>query len=126
MRMPFSMAVIMVGIPGLHGDHGGLGDVKLGDLIERRRRAEVIDANAVEQADGGAARAELRDFVLEICQHFVHFSAGVGFYFFYVFESGAARSGGLILVSYLVFSRFSESWCQWIRPSPYALYCLRL
>ena len=83
------------GIPRLNGDHRGFGDVQLGDLIERRRRAEVIDANAVEKADGSAAGAELSDFVLEVCQHFVHFGAGVSFYFFDVFESGAARSGGL-------------------------------
>ena len=81
-------------VPGLNGDERGFGDVQLSDLIERRGRAEVIDANAVEKADGGAAGAEVGHFVLQVGQHLVHFGAGVGFYFFDVLEGAAARSGG--------------------------------
>ncbi len=57
-------------IPRLHGDQGGLGDVQVGNLIERRRRTVVIGAHVVQQADRSAPGPDAGHIVLQIASTF--------------------------------------------------------
>src|SRR5579872_5616276 len=47
-------------------------------LIDGRRRPVIIDLDVIEEADGSASSTDVRHFVLQIAQHFLHASLGCG------------------------------------------------
>jgi len=69
-------------VPRLDGDQRRLGNVQIGHLIYRSRSTVIIYLEIVENAHRRAAGADAGDGVLQIRQHFVHASLGVGLQLF--------------------------------------------
>ena len=78
-------------VPGLDGDQRRLGNVQVADLVERRGRAVVIDADVVENADRRAAGADGGHVVLQIVDGLLHASLGVGLDFLHGLERVCRR-----------------------------------
>ena len=96
--MAFSIAAICETSQGWMVMSDGSGHVQIGHLVERRRRAVIIDAQGVENAHRRAAGADGGDIVLHVGQHFVHAGLGMGFH---VADVGENVIGGeLVQVSY--------------------------
>ena len=66
-------------VPGLDRDHERLRHVQRGYLVDRRRRAVVIDLDAVEQVDRSTSGADVRHLVLKPGQHLLHAGLRAGF-----------------------------------------------
>ena len=68
-------------VPRLDGDQGRLGNVQVGDLVQRRGRAVVIHADVVQDAQRGAPGADGGHVVLQIRDGLLHAGLEVRFDF---------------------------------------------
>src|SRR5436190_15731559 len=59
-------------VPRRDGNQRRLRHVQVGKLVQRRRRAVVIDANVIQDAQRGAAGADGRHLMLEIGDRLLH------------------------------------------------------
>src|SRR6185503_16459379 len=66
------------GVPGLDRDERGVGRREVAHLVERRRRAVVVDADAVQHGQGGPPGAHRAELLAHGLERRVHALFGVG------------------------------------------------
>ena len=76
--MAFSITARRVGVPGLDGDEGGVGGGEVAHLVQGGGGAVVVDADAVEHGEGGAAGAHGGELAAHGLDGRVHALLGVG------------------------------------------------
>ncbi len=79
LRIAFSISSDQGRIPGLDGDHERFRHMQRTDLVERRRRAEIIDPDAVKKVHGCPAGANVAHGMLQIRQNLFHPALSVVF-----------------------------------------------
>ena len=62
----------LAGVVGLRHEHRRLGDCHVGDLVDRRRSAVVVDVDGLEQRRTGAARAQSLEFFVQMIRTTFH------------------------------------------------------
>ena len=77
--MAFSMAAICECIPRLQRNQAGLGNMQIGELVERRGGSIVVHANMVENTDRSAARPDGDHVVLQVGNGLLHTGLGIRF-----------------------------------------------